>query len=197
MSFRYGQTHDVELKAAQAQAAAVGAREHVVVDIDLASIGGTRLVRDGRRPAVEDSEIPATYVPARNTIFLAFALGWAEVLDADAIFIGVNAIDYSGYPDCRPQFIQAFERVARLATRAGVEGRSQVRIEAPLLHCTKAEIVRRALEHGVDLAHTHSCYFPDAEGRPCGTCASCRLRRKGFAAAGVPDPLPYPADTDA
>jgi len=197
MSFRYGQTHDVELQAARKQAASAGVREHVVVDIDMASIGGTRLVRDGHRPAVEDSPIPATYVPARNTIFLAFALGWAEVLEADAIFIGVNAIDYSGYPDCRPQFIQAFERVARLATRAGVEGRTQVRIEAPLQHCTKGEIVRRAVEHGVDLASTHSCYFPDAEGHPCGRCDSCRLRRKGFAEAGVPDPLRYPPDAPA
>ena len=191
MSFRYGQTHDIELAAARAQAEAQGVVEHIVVDIDLGAIGGTRLVKSAQRPAVEDSPIPATYVPARNTIFLSFALAWAEVLEADAIFIGVNAIDYSGYPDCRPQFIQAFERVARLATRAGVEERTQVRIEAPLIHCTKGEIVRRAIEHRIDLTKTHSCYFPDERGRSCGTCASCRLRRKGFAEAGLRDPLPY------
>lgn len=194
MSFRYGQTHDVELAAARAQAESIGVREHIVVDVDLASIGGTRLVRGPHRPAVEDSAIPPTYVPARNTIFLAFALGWAEVLEAEAIFIGVNAVDYSGYPDCRPQFIQAFEQVARLATRAGVEERTQVRIEAPLMYASKADIVKMAVEHGVDLARTHSCYFPDQQGRPCGRCDSCRLRRKGFAEAGLTDPLPY---TDA
>ena len=191
MSFRYGQTHDVEIDAARAQAAAVGAVEHAVVDIDLSFVGGSSLVKGGRRPAVQDSPIPATYVPARNTIFLAYALAWAEVLEADAIFIGVNAIDYSGYPDCRPQFIQAFERVARVATRVGVEDRTQVRIEAPLIHMTKADIIRLAHEHGVNLARTHSCYFPDERGAACGRCDSCRLRRKGFAEAGVEDPVAY------
>ena len=191
MSFRYGQTHDHELACARKQAKRAGAPEHLVLDVDLPAIGGSRLVRDSQRPAVEDSEIPATYVPARNTIFLSFALAWAEVLDAEAIFIGVNAIDYSGYPDCRPQFIQAFERVARLATRTGVEERTQVRIEAPLIHASKAEIVQLALSLGVELTETHSCYFPDDEGRSCGTCDSCTLRLKGFAEAGAVDPVRY------
>ena len=191
MSFRYGQTHDHELDCARAQAARAGAADHLVLDVDLAAIGGSRLVRGGRRPAVEDSPIPATYVPARNTIFLSFALAWAEVLDAEAIFLGVNAVDYSGYPDCRPQFLQAFERVARVATRSGVEERTQVRIEAPLLHLSKAEIVQLALSLDVDLGQTHSCYFPDEAGRACGTCDSCRIRRRGFEQAGVVDPARY------
>ncbi len=191
LSFRYGQTHGVELACAAHQAEALGVSEHVVVDIDLGRIGGSHLVTGSARPAVEDSPIPPTYVPARNTIFLSFALAWAEVLEADAIFIGVNAIDYSGYPDCRPQFLQAFEQVAKLATRAAVEDRSQVRIEAPLLHLSKGEIVSLALSLGVDLAQTHSCYFPDEQGRACGLCDSCRLRMKGFAEAGLADPRPY------
>lgn len=191
MSFRYGQTHLVELERARAQAAAAGAVEHLVIDIDMAAIGGTRLVDDAAHAAVEDSPIPPTYVPARNTIFLSFALAWAEVLEAEAIFIGVNAIDYSGYPDCRPQFVQAFERLAGLATRAGVEDRTQVRIEAPLIHMRKSEIIELGLSLGVDFARTHSCYFPDERGAACGECDSCRLRRKGFDEIGQKDPALY------
>jgi 7-cyano-7-deazaguanine synthase len=190
LSFRYGQRHEVELAAAARVAQAIGVARHAVVDIDLAQFGGSALTADIPVPhdRVEDAaDIPVTYVPARNTIFLSLALGWAEVLDAEAIVIGVNAVDYSGYPDCRPEFIEAFEQMAALATKAGVEG-NPVRIEAPLLHLTKAEIIRRGLDLGVDYGLTHSCYDPDGEGRACGTCDSCRIRARGFADVGVADP---------
>ncbi len=191
LSFRYGQTHAREMLCAAAQARHFGVSEHLVLDIDMQGIGGTSLVAAPARAPVRDSPIPATYVPARNTIFLAFALSWAEVLGAQSIYIGVNAVDYSGYPDCRPEFVAAFEDLARVATRAGVEGRSALRIEAPLLALSKAEIVALAVQLGVDLAHTHSCYFPDDAGRACGACDSCRLRLAGFEKAGLPDPVAY------
>jgi 7-cyano-7-deazaguanine synthase len=194
LSFDYGQRHSVELQAARRVAHSLGAEELRVVKIDLRSFGGSALtdaieVPKDRDEADTAREIPVTYVPARNTIFLSFALAYAEVIGADRIYIGVNALDYSGYPDCRPEFISAFEKLANLATKAGVEGTSTLRVEAPLLHMTKADIVRKAVELGVDLALTHSCYDPDPSGNPCGHCDSCVLRRKGFAAAGVSDPL--------
>ncbi len=194
LSFDYGQRHQFELQAARRVAAANRVREHVIVPIDLRAFGGSALTSDLPVPTdrTEDemsAAIPVTYVPARNTIFLAIALGWAEVLQAFDIFIGVNAIDYSGYPDCRPEFIAAFERLAGLATKAGVEGAGRFRIHAPLIQLTKADIIRRGLELGVDYALTHSCYDPDKEGHPCGRCDSCLLRAKGFAEAGVPDPI--------
>lgn len=196
LSFDYGQRHKVELEAAAKVAAALGAARHVVVAVDLRAIGGSALTADievpKNRDAVEMARgIPVTYVPARNTVFLAVALGWAEVLGAADIFIGVNAIDYSGYPDCRPEFLRAFEQLARVATKAGVEDRQQVKIQAPLLRLSKAEIVKLATDLGVDLSLTHSCYDPAPDGRPCGVCDSCRLRRKGFAEAGLVDPLDY------
>jgi 7-cyano-7-deazaguanine synthase len=189
----YGQRHRVELEAARRVARAIGAREHAVLQVDLRRFGGSALTADlaiptGRDPAAM-TDIPPTYVPARNTVFLALALAWAETLGADDLFIGVNALDYSGYPDCRPEYIEAFERMANLATRAGVEGRSRFRIHAPLIAASKAEIVRRARALGVDLGLTWSCYDPQPGGRPCGVCDSCVLRRKGFAEAGVADPL--------
>ena len=198
LSFDYGQRHRVELEAAARIAASLAAAEHRVVRIDLRALGGSALTDDipvpkSRADHEIASGIPITYVPARNTIFLAFALAWAEVLEASDIFIGVNAIDYSGYPDCRPEFIQAFETMANLATKAGVEGRTRVRVHAPLLRLSKAEIVHLATELGVDFSLTHSCYDPDASGRPCGRCDSCVLRKRGFAAAGVADPLNYRA----
>ncbi len=196
LSFRYGQRHAVELDAAAGVAAAVGAVEHRVVDIDLAAFGGSALtdvsiaVPKGRDGAAMGSDIPVTYVPARNTIFLSFALAWAEVLGSADIFLGVNALDYSGYPDCRPEYIAAFQTMARLATKAGVEGRA-LQIHTPLLHCTKADIVRLGTELGVDYEPTVSCYDPDAEGRACGDCDACQLRRRGFTDAGVADPTRY------
>lgn len=193
LTFDYGQRHRVELEAARRVARALGAREHRVVVLDVGWMGGSALT--DRAIAVPDeatSGIPVTYVPARNTIFLAIALGWAEVLDAGAIYIGANAVDYSGYPDCRPAFISAFQRLADLATRAGVEGR-QIEIRAPLINWSKAEIIRRGLELGVDYAPTVSCYDPDATGRACGRCDSCRLRAAGFAAAGATDTTRYQA----
>jgi 7-cyano-7-deazaguanine synthase len=196
LSFRYGQRHAVELEAARRVAKALGAAEHRVVSLPLDGLGGSALT-DRSVPVPRDRDeremsrsIPATYVPARNTIFLAFALAFAEVIEADAVYVGVNAVDYSGYPDCRPEFIEAFERVANLATRRAVEGRP-VRIVAPLLHMSKADIIRTGLRLGVDYSLTVSCYDPDAQGRACGRCDSCRLRRKGFAEAGVPDPTVY------
>lgn len=194
LSFRYGQRHAVELDAARRVASALGAREHVIADINLRVFGGSALTADidvpkGRVPEQMAEGIPVTYVPARNTVFLSFALAWAEVLGASDIFIGVNALDYSGYPDCRPEYIEAFERMANLATKAGVEGRTRLRIHAPLIHLTKAEIIRRGRELGVDYALTSSCYDPSPDGTPCGACDSCQLRAKGFAEAGVPDPL--------
>lgn len=194
MSFRYGQRHAVELDSARRVAQALGVAGHVVVDIDLRAIGGSALTADlpvpkGRSAAEMGEGIPVTYVPARNTIFLSFALAWAEVLGASDLFIGVNALDYSGYPDCRPEYVAAFEAMASLATKAGVEGRQRLTVHAPLLALTKADIIRRGLALGVDYGLTSSCYDPGPDGRPCGACDSCRLRAKGFAEAGVPDPL--------
>ncbi|HEY7210543.1 MAG TPA: 7-cyano-7-deazaguanine synthase QueC [Bryobacteraceae bacterium] len=191
LSFDYGQRHHIELEAAARVAKNLGAAEHRIARIDLRVFGGSALTDSIEVPKdrTGNSGIPVTYVPARNTIFLSFALAYAEVIEAAHIFIGVNAIDYSGYPDCRPEFISAFEGMANLATRAGVEGRMHLKIETPLLHMTKADIVRKAFELGVELQLTHSCYDPDAAGRPCGGCDSCVLRRKGFAEAGYADPL--------
>ena len=191
LSFRYGQRHAVELEAAAAVARDRDVAEHRVADIDLAAFGGSALTDPGIAvPETPDAGIPVTYVPARNTIFLSYALAWAEVLEADAIYIGVNAVDYSGYPDCRPEYIDAFQRMAALATRRGVEGHPVV-LHTPLIDWPKAEIIRRGTELGVDYARTVSCYQPDAEGRACGICDSCRLRARGFADAGVPDPTRY------
>lgn len=191
----YGQRHRHELDCARRLATALGAARHQVVSVDLRAIGGSALTADIAVPrdrAVETmSQIPVTYVPARNTVFLALALGFAEVCDAFDIFIGANAIDYSGYPDCRPEYLEQFERLANLATRAGVEGRGVFRIHAPLLRMTKAEIIRTGSRLGVDYSLTLSCYDPDAAGRACGHCDSCRLRRKGFEDASVTDPTPY------
>ncbi len=194
LSFRYGQRHLVELEAAARVAEAMAAAQHVVVDIDLRRFGGSALTSDipvPHRHRVEDleDEIPVTYVPARNTVFLSLALAWAETLQASDIFIGVNALDYSGYPDCRPEYIEAFERMGNLATKAGVEGRQDLRIHTPLIHLTKAQIIQLGRSLGVDYGLTHSCYDPDRFGRPCGSCDSCLLRAKGFAEAGVDDPL--------
>jgi 7-cyano-7-deazaguanine synthase len=192
LSFDYGQRHRVELEAAARVAQTLGAARHVVAHIDLRQIGHSALTDDLAVPkgrSVEDMSqgIPVTYVPARNTIFLSFALAWAEVLEAPHIFIGVNALDYSGYPDCRPEFIAAFERMANLATKAGVEGRLPIRIHTPLIRLSKAEIVKLGRELGLDFSLTHSCYDPDPQGRPCGQCDSCLLRRKGFEEAGIAD----------
>ena len=193
LSFRYGQRHSVELESAQRVAAAMQVTEHVIADINLRAFGGSALTADidvpkGRDTAAMESSIPVTYVPARNTIFLSFALGWAEVLGAQHIFLGVNALDYSGYPDCRPEFIQAFETMANLATKAGVEGQKLI-LHAPLIEWRKAEIIRHGLALGVDYSLTSSCYDPAANGQPCGQCDSCLLRAKGFAEAGAIDPL--------
>ncbi len=198
MSFDYGQRHRVELEAAARLSKALGARQHLVVPVDLTVFGGSALTDDIAVPKADSVEsighrIPVTYVPARNTIFLSLALAWAEVIEATDIFLGVNAIDYSGYPDCRPEFIAAFERMANLATRTGVEGRTRLKIHTPLIGMNKAGIVRLALELGVDVRLTRSCYDPDAQGRACGHCDSCLLRRKGFAEAGVEDPIEYAA----
>ena len=196
LSFDYGQRHRIELEAAARVAKSMGAREHHTARIDLRAFGASALTADidvpKRRSAAEmERGIPITYVPARNTIFLAYALAWAEVLDCRDIFIGVNAIDYSGYPDCRPEFIQAFERMANLATKAGVEGRTSIHIHTPLITLSKAGIVTLAAELGIDFALTHSCYDPGADGRACGYCDSCLLRKKGFAEAGVADAILY------
>lgn len=196
LSFDYGQRHRVELDAARRVADQLGAKQHRIVPIDLRLFGGSALTADIEVPHSRTAEemghgIPITYVPARNTVFLSLALAWAEVLLADNIFIGVNAIDYSGYPDCRPEFIEAFEHMANLATRAGVEGATKLRIRTPLIKRTKAEIIQLGHELGVDFGLTHSCYDPDLQGRACGECDSCLLRRRGFAEAGVPDPTVY------
>jgi len=192
LSFAYGQRHAAELRAAERVARALGADCHRVMNIDLAAFGGSALTdRDIAVPEAPVGGIPVTYVPARNTVFLSLALAWAEVLGAQDIFIGVNAVDYSGYPDCRPEFIAAFERLANLATRAGVEGTAPVRIRTPLISLSKADIIRRGLGLGVAFGDTVSCYQADGEGRACGRCDSCRLRREGFAAAGVADPTRY------
>ena len=192
LSVDYGQRHRAELVAAARVAQSLGAHEHRTMRIDLGGIGGSALTdRSIAVPETPQIGIPITYVPARNTIMLSLALGWAEVLGASQIHIGVNAVDYSGYPDCRPVFVAAFERVANLATRAGVEGTTAFRIVAPLVDMTKAQIIRRGLELGVDYGKTVSCYQPDDDGRACGQCDSCRLRREGFAAAGASDPTRY------
>jgi 7-cyano-7-deazaguanine synthase len=196
LSFRYGQRHEVELAAAQRVAEASGVARHVVCDIDLRVFGGSALTADVEVPKhdsaddLHDNEIPITYVPARNTVFLSFALAYAEVVGATDVFIGVSALDYSGYPDCRPEFIAAYERMANLATRAGVEG-NELRIHTPLIDLTKAQTVELGTRLGVDYSLTSSCYDPDGQGRPCGHCDSCLLRLKGFADAGLSDPLEY------
>jgi 7-cyano-7-deazaguanine synthase len=196
LSFRYGQRHSVELESAARVARAIGVERHLILNIDLGRIGGSALTGDIEVPKQRSDEeitsgIPVTYVPARNTVFLALALAWAEALDAEEIFIGVNALDYSGYPDCRPEYIEAFERMANLATKAGVEGRMRLRIRAPLVAMTKAEIIKTGLRLGVDYSLTHSCYDPVAGGLACGRCDSCLLRLKGFSQAGAKDPLAY------
>ena len=191
LSFDYGQRHRIELDSAVRVARALGAREHRVMRIDTAGIGGSALTDPTIAvPAAGGEGIPVTYVPARNTVFLALALGWAEVLGAGEIYLGVNAVDYSGYPDCRPAFIEAFETLANLATKAGVEGQ-RLHIRAPLISLSKAEIIRRGVQLGVDFGLTSSCYQPDAGGRACGRCDSCHLRRDGFRSAGVEDPTQY------
>ena len=187
----YGQRHEREIESARAVARDLGVERHLELPIDLRAIGGSSLTSDAAVPRDRDlsaTDIPSTYVPARNTIFLSLALAWAEVLNVSDIFIGINALDYSGYPDCRPEFVQAFESLAQLATRAGVEG-ARLRIHTPLIQLTKADIVRRGLALGLDYGLTHSCYDPDARGRPCGRCDSCALRAKGFAEAGAVDPI--------
>lgn len=197
LSFRYGQRHAVELAAAERVARAAKVARHMVVDLDLGQIGGSALtamdlqVPKDRPLSQMEQSIPITYVPARNTIFLSYALAWAEVLRCTDIYIGVNAMDYSGYPDCRPAFVQAFEELAAMATRLGTEEGQRVRIHAPLMRLSKADIVRRGLSLGVDYALTHSCYDPDNHGRACGRCDACRLRLKGFAELGISDPVAY------
>ena len=196
MTFRYGQRHAVEIEAAQRVARAFGVRDHVIVDIDLRTFGGSALTSDAAIPKDSPRDeisrgIPITYVPARNTIFLSFALAWAEVLDASDIFIGVNAIDYSGYPDCRPEYIAAYQRMANLATRGAVEGTLPVRIRAPLIDLTKRQIIELGMRLGVDYGMTSSCYDPTPSGAGCGRCDACRLRLDAFAAAGASDPAPY------
>ncbi len=196
LSFDYGQRHRIELEAARRVAEQLGAAEQLVMKIDLRALGGSALTGDidvpkGRDPARMAAEIPVTYVPARNTVFLSFALGWCEVLKAEDVFIGVNAVDYSGYPDCRPEFLEAFERLAQLATREGVEGRARYRIHAPLLRMSKAGIIRAGIDAGVDYSLTLSCYDPTTDGLACGGCDSCLLRRRGFRDAGIADPTRY------
>jgi len=198
LSFQYGQRQAIELEKARETSARVGAAEHLVLDIGLDKIGGSALtgeieVPKGRSFEAMEKGVPQTYVPGRNTIFLAYAVAWAEVVGADDIFIGVNALDYSGYPDCRPEYIEAFEKMAQLATRAGTEGQRTVRIHAPLMHSSKKEIIQKGIALGVDYSTTHSCYDPDTDGGSCGQCDACLLRLKGFAEAGVADSLQYRA----
>lgn len=198
LTVRYGQRHEREVEAARRVAKALGVEEHLVIDIDLRRIGGSALTADldvpkGRTVPEIGRGIPVTYVPARNTVFLAIAMGWAEVLGAEDIFFGANVLDYSGYPDCRPEYLEAFERLAALATKAGVEGKARLKIQAPLIKLSKAEIIGRGLELGVDYGLTWSCYEPAAGNRACGLCDACLLRKKGFAEAGVSDPLEYAA----
>jgi 7-cyano-7-deazaguanine synthase len=193
LSFNYGQRHAIELEAAKRIAEHFQVKEHLIIDIDLRRIGGSALTDNIEVPKDRNNEevggdIPITYVPARNTIFLSFAMAWAEILGVENIFIGVNALDYSGYPDCRPEYIAAFERMANLATKAGVEGKTQLRIQTPLINLTKAKIIQRGIELGVDYSLTHSCYDPAESSEACGRCDSCLLRRKGFQEAGIPDP---------
>jgi 7-cyano-7-deazaguanine synthase len=194
ISFRYGQRHVVELDAARQVAEATGVRKHSVVNIDLRQFGGSALTDDiavpkGRSLEGMSTGIPVTYVPARNTVFLSFALAWAETLGSQDIFMGVNALDYSGYPDCRPEYIEAYARMANLATKAGVEGRQKLTIHTPLIRMSKAQIIAAGLKLGVDYSQTSSCYDPGPDGRPCGQCDSCLLRAKGFAEAAAADPL--------
>jgi 7-cyano-7-deazaguanine synthase len=198
ITFRYGQRHLVEIEAARRVAARAGVAEHIIVDFDLRLIGGSALTSDlavpkGRALEAMGQGIPVTYVPARNTIFLSFALAWAEVLGASDIFLGVNALDYSGYPDCRPEYIEAYERMANLATRAGVEGHQRLTIHTPLIQLTKAQIIQHGLALGVDYGLTLTCYDPTPDGTACGQCDACLLRLKGFAEAGVTDPAAYVA----
>jgi 7-cyano-7-deazaguanine synthase len=191
LSLRYGQRHVRELEAARAVARALGVERHLEMDLDLSKIGGSALTTAMEVPKdrpIDPAEIPVTYVPARNTIFLSIALGWAEVVGAADIYIGVNALDYSGYPDCRPEFIRAFETLARVATRAGVEGR-RLTVHTPLIEMSKSDIIRLGVSLGLDYGLTHSCYDPAPDGRPCGRCDSCQLRSTGFAEAGIPDPI--------
>ena len=195
VSFRYGQRHSVELEASKQISQSFDVKKHLVIDIDLGKIGGSALTDldidvPKNRDEAQMTDIPVTYVPARNTIFLSYALAWAEVLDASAIFIGVNHLDYSGYPDCRPEFIQSFENTANLATKAGVAGH-KIEIKTPLISMTKAQIIQKGIELGVDFGITHSCYSPDGQGAACGQCDSCILRKKGFDQAGIPDPTRY------
>ena len=196
LSFRYGQRHFLEIDAAQRVALFLGTRKHLIIDIDLRTIGGSALTDDSEVPkSRNESEmqqsIPITYVPARNTIFLSYALAWAEVLGVSDIFIGVNAVDYSGYPDCRPEYIAAFENMANLATKVGVEGKTLIKIRTPLIHMSKADIIRQGIELGIDYSITHSCYDPLSDGKSCGQCDSCLLRKKGFREAGIQDPAKY------
>ena len=196
MTFRYGQRHSSEIDAARRVARHYHVKDHVVVDIDLRTFGGSALTADIAVPKDRSSDaishgIPVTYVPARNTIFLSFCLAWAEVLGASDIFIGVNALDYSGYPDCRPEYVDAFQMMANLATRGGVEGTTPIRIQTPLLHLSKREIVQQGMSLGVDYSITLSCYDPSPEGAACGHCDACQLRLKGFNEAGASDPAPY------
>lgn len=195
MSFNYGQRHQVELESAKTVSDSIGVIDHKVVHLGLGDIGGSALtdntiaVPQNLNEKISEG-IPVTYVPARNTVFLSLALGWAEVLDAEAIFIGVNAVDYSGYPDCRPEYIEAFQTMANLATKRGVEGQL-IKIETPLIHLSKAEIIQKGTALGIDYSRTLSCYAPDENGRACGQCDSCRLRKQGFEAANIPDPTVY------
>ena len=197
LTFRYGQRHAIEIGSAKRIAKALGVIEHRVIDIDLHSFGGSALTESGiavpkdRADIGQDGKIPITYVPARNTIFFSYALAWAEVLGAFDIFIGVNSTDYSGYPDCRAEFIDAFEKLANLATAAAIEGKGKFRIHTPIIHKSKAQIILAGTELGVDYSLTHSCYDPDRKGRSCGRCDSCKLRLKGFAEAGIDDPIVY------
>lgn len=196
LSFRYGQRHEFELHCARQIAQSRGVKDHVIAQIDLRTFGGSALTSDiavpkGRSPREMSGDIPVTYVPARNTIFLSFALAWAEVLGSSDIFIGVNALDYSGYPDCRPEYIAAYERMANLATKAGVEGTQTLKIHTPLISLTKAQIIARGLELGVDYSQTSTCYDPSPDGAACGSCDACQLRLKGFAENGVSDPARY------
>lgn len=197
LTVRYGLRHEFEVAAARRIAKALGARQHLIVETDLRAFGGSALtgpmqVPKDRSPDAKSQRIPVTYVPARNTILLSFALAWSEVIESDDIFIGVNAIDFSGYPDCRPEYIEAFQRMANLATRAAVEGERKLTIHTPLIDLSKGGIIKRGIELGVDYSLTHSCYDPGREGNPCGHCDACRFRLKGFREAGIPDPLPYP-----
>ncbi|MFH1154704.1 MAG: 7-cyano-7-deazaguanine synthase QueC [Pseudomonadota bacterium] len=197
LSFCYGQRHSIELESAKKVAAFLGAEKHLILDVDLGKIGGSALTdaidvpKNNTAADIPAGIIPVTYVPARNTIFLSYAMAWAEVLGAEVIFIGVTAVDYSGYPDCRPEFIRAFETMANLATRTGVTGETRLRIRTPLITLSKSDIIKRGLALGVDYAMTLSCYDPDSGGRSCGHCDSCLHRKKGFLEAGIPDPTPY------